>query len=212
MAFLVPSAFAAPAACVSNLFPNSHTCSLRRERLTFFTGSRVFSRSSQIGGSFESKDLVTFCAQNGGSSEQPTSSRREVIQSLVAAALGSAVWTSQSSSAFAFDPEFVTTGKNYQADTEGILSLLRETVDSPNADNVAATRKAMNDYASMYRRNARVSGLKSYDTIKTLINSLAGHYNNYGPNRPLPKKLKARVEVLFQTIEKALARETAGTA
>jgi photosystem II Psb27 protein len=37
---------------------------------------------------------------------------------------------------------------------------------------------------------------------------LAGHYSSY-PNRPLPDKLKVRLEQEFKQVEQALSRESA---
>ncbi|PLZ41796.1 photosystem II protein Psb27, partial [Fischerella thermalis WC542] len=39
----------------------------------------------------------------------------------------------------------------------------------------------------------------------TALNSLAGHYSSY-PNRPVPKKLKDRLEMEFKQVEMSLQR------
>ena len=50
-----------------------------------------------------------------------------------------------------------------------------------------------------------VSGLSSFTTMRTALNSLAGHYSSY-PNRPVPQKLKTRLEQELQQVESALKR------
>ncbi|MBD0363369.1 MAG: photosystem II protein Psb27, partial [Coleofasciculus sp. C3-bin4] len=45
----------------------------------------------------------------------------------------------------------------------------------------------------------------SFTTMRTALNSLAGHYSSY-PNRPLPQKLKTRLEQEFKQVENALNR------
>ncbi len=41
--------------------------------------------------------------------------------------------------------------------------------------------------------------------MRTVLNSLAGHYSSY-PNRPVPQKLKDRLQEEFVQIESALRR------
>ncbi len=41
--------------------------------------------------------------------------------------------------------------------------------------------------------------------MRTALNSLAGHYSSY-PNRPVPQKLKDRLEQEFNQVEAALRR------
>jgi photosystem II Psb27 protein len=45
-------------------------------------------------------------------------------------------------------------------------------------------------------------------TMTTALNGLAGHYSSY-PNRPIPDKLKTRLEQEFKMVEGALSRESA---
>lgn len=99
---------------------------------------------------------------------------------------------------------------DYRQDTLNIVSVLREALDAPDdAPNKAATqaeaRKKINEFAARYQRNASVSGLSSFTTMRTALNSLAGHYSSY-PNRPVPEKLKNRLEKEFKQVETALRR------
>lgn len=70
----------------------------------------------------------------------------------------------------------------------------------------ADARKKLNDFFALYRRDNSLRSLSSFMTMQTALNSLAGHYSSY-PNRPLPEKLKARLEQEFKQVELALERE-----
>lgn len=99
---------------------------------------------------------------------------------------------------------------DYQQDTLNIVSVLREALAAPDdaPDKAAAqaeARKKINEFAARYQRNASVSGLSSFTTMRTALNSLAGHYSSY-PNRPVPEKLKNRLEKEFKQVENALRR------
>ncbi len=100
---------------------------------------------------------------------------------------------------------------DYRQDTLALLQGLRTAIELPegSADKTAAqaqARQIINDFASRYRRDSSVAKLSSYTTMRTALNSIAGHYSSY-PNRPLPEKLKTRLEQEFQQVEAALRRE-----
>ena len=99
---------------------------------------------------------------------------------------------------------------NYTNDTLTVLGNLTTAIELPadaenkkQAQNLA--RKQINDYISRYRRNGNYGGLKSFTTMQTALNSLAGYYTSYG-NRPLPEKLKKRLLQEFKQVEIALTR------
>jgi photosystem II Psb27 protein len=99
---------------------------------------------------------------------------------------------------------------NYGQDTLSVVSTLRTAIALPNdSPEKAATqsqaRKMINDFSSRYQRNNSVSALSSFTTMRTALNSLAGHYTSY-PNRPVPQKLKDRLEKEFVQVEAALRR------
>ncbi len=99
---------------------------------------------------------------------------------------------------------------NYREDTLGVISSLRSALvlpaDSPDKVTVRTeARKSINDFASRYQRDPAVLKLNSFTTMRTALNSLAGHYSSY-PNRPVPEKLKTRLEQEFQQVEVALKR------
>ncbi len=99
---------------------------------------------------------------------------------------------------------------NYQQDTLKVVQSLRGAIDIPNNDpgRSAAQNQAkqiINDFSALYRRDPALTKLSSFTTMRTALNSLAAHYSAY-PNRPLPQKLKDRVEQEFKQVEAALKR------
>ncbi len=99
---------------------------------------------------------------------------------------------------------------DYRQDTLSLLNSLKTAIELPedSPDKVAAqsdARGKINVFTSQYRRDDSVTGLRSFTTLKTALNSLASHYTAY-PNRPLPEKLKSRLEQEFAQVETALDR------
>jgi len=99
---------------------------------------------------------------------------------------------------------------NYSEDTLTMMQNLRAVIelpqDAPDKPQVEAQiRQQINDYASRYRRNPSVANLSSFSTMRTAVNALAGYYSSY-PNRPLPQKLKDRLEQELKQVERALRR------
>lgn len=100
---------------------------------------------------------------------------------------------------------------NYRQDTLEVIESLRTALDLPDdsPDKIAAqmaAREKINDFSARYRRNGSLLKLNSFTTMRTALNSLAGHYSSY-PNRPVPAKLKSRLELEFKQVESALKRE-----
>lgn len=98
----------------------------------------------------------------------------------------------------------------YSEDTLTVLNNLKKAVEidenDPAKEEVKSlARQQINDYISLYRRDSRSSGLRSFTTMQTAMNSLAGYYTSYG-NRPLPDKLKKRLEQEFSQVELAIKR------
>ena len=99
---------------------------------------------------------------------------------------------------------------NYREDTIAVLDNLRTAIDLPDeASNkkevVTLARRQISDYASRYRRNPQTSGLRSFTTMQTALNAIAGYYSSYG-NRPVPEKLKKRLDQEFRQVEISLKR------
>ncbi|MGB3403543.1 MAG: photosystem II protein Psb27 [Microcoleaceae cyanobacterium] len=99
---------------------------------------------------------------------------------------------------------------NYQQDTISVVNSLRSAIELPEdaAEKAAAqaeARQLINEFASRYRRDSAVSNSQSFTTMRTALNALAGHYSSY-PNRPVPEKLKKRLEQEFKQVEAAIKR------
>ncbi|MGI8502633.1 MAG: photosystem II protein Psb27 [Hassallia sp.] len=100
---------------------------------------------------------------------------------------------------------------NYSQDTLAVVNIMKNVLELPNdapdkAAIQAEARQKINDFSARYQRVSSVSGLNSFTTMRTALNSLAGHYSSY-PNRPVPEKLKKRLQVEFQLVETALKRD-----
>jgi photosystem II Psb27 protein len=102
---------------------------------------------------------------------------------------------------------------NFRQDTLALVDSLRTAITLPE-DSAAKTaaqadaRTKINGFIARYRRDESLTTLASFTTMRTALNSLAGHYNSY-PNRPLPETLKNRLEQEFRQVELALSRESA---
>jgi len=100
---------------------------------------------------------------------------------------------------------------NFRQDTLAVISSLRQAIALPEDDPAktaaqADARTKINNFIALYRRDDSLTTLTSFTTMRTALNSLAGHYNSY-PNRPIPEKLKNRLEQEFRQVELALDRE-----
>jgi len=99
---------------------------------------------------------------------------------------------------------------DYRQDTLAVVNTLRQALelpqDSPDkAALQAEARQKINDFSARYQRNSSVATLGSFTTMRTALNSLAGHYSSY-PNRPVPEKLKNRLDAEFKQVEASLRR------
>ncbi len=99
---------------------------------------------------------------------------------------------------------------NYSQDTLAVLENIKTAIDLPSdapdiKDTVTLVRQQISDYASRYRRNDKTAGLRSFTTMQTALNAVAGYYSSYG-NRPLPEKLKTRLKQEFRQVEIALQK------
>lgn len=99
---------------------------------------------------------------------------------------------------------------NYRQDTLAVVNILRQAIevspDDPRKGELQAeARHKINDFSARYQRASSVSSLSSFTTMRTALNALAGHYSSY-PNRPIPEKLKNRLEQEFRRVERSLDR------
>lgn len=99
---------------------------------------------------------------------------------------------------------------DYRQDTLSVVNTLRNVLELPeDSPNKAAAqteaRQKINDFSARYQRSNSISGLSSFTTMRTALNSLAGHYSSY-PNRAVPQKLRTRLLKEFDQVEAALKR------
>lgn len=99
---------------------------------------------------------------------------------------------------------------DYRQDTLAVVNIMRQALnlsgDSPDKAAVQAeARQKITDFSARYQRVNTVSGLSSFTTMRTALNALAGHYSSY-PNRPIPEKLKNRLDKELNQVEAALKR------
>lgn len=100
---------------------------------------------------------------------------------------------------------------DYKTDASLVLTDMRVacalTRGAPNMEQtVLQVRREMNDFVALYRRNKQVSGNPSFSTLYTAINTLSGHYANYGNSYPVPEKRKKRLLQQFTEVDRALSR------
>lgn len=100
---------------------------------------------------------------------------------------------------------------NYPQDTLALVQALRTAIELPNdakekAAVQATTKQLINDFAAYYRRDTSVATSSSFTTMRTALNAIAAHYSS-SPNRPLPEKLKTRLEQELKQVEMSLQRE-----
>jgi photosystem II Psb27 protein len=99
---------------------------------------------------------------------------------------------------------------DYNQDTLTLISSLEQVIDTPDDTPEKAAlkdqaRQQMNDYTARYRRDSKHAGSRSFTTMQTAINALAGFYSSYG-NRPIPEKLQNRLKQELQRVEIAVKR------
>lgn len=99
---------------------------------------------------------------------------------------------------------------DYSQDTMEVITNIRTSFDLPDnspkkRELIDLIRAQVSDYASRYRRDPKTKGLRSFTTMQTALNALAGYYSSYGI-RPLPEKLQKRLEIQFGRVEFSLNR------
>jgi photosystem II Psb27 protein len=79
---------------------------------------------------------------------------------------------------------------NFRQDTLSLIDSLRTAITLPDDDPEKPTAQAdvrtkINNFVALYRRNDNLTGLASFTTMRTALNSLAGHYSSYPIGRCL---------------------------
>ncbi|MEM9272017.1 MAG: photosystem II protein Psb27 [Cyanobacteria bacterium P01_F01_bin.143] len=99
---------------------------------------------------------------------------------------------------------------DYSHDTMEVITNIRTSFDLPDNSEekrelIELIRAQVGDYAARYRRDSKTGGLRSFTTMQTALNALAGYYSSYGI-RPLPQALQKRLEIQFGRVEFSLYR------
>lgn len=99
---------------------------------------------------------------------------------------------------------------NYGQDTLQVIETLTKALDlpknAPDKTEVQSLAKSqINDYIARYRKDKSSGGLRSFTTMQTALNSLAGYYTAYG-TRPVPEKLKNRLLQEFKQVQFSLQK------
>ncbi len=111
----------------------------------------------------------------------------------------------------AFAAKSIMTG-DYTKDTVSVVQTLKNAIETPkDAENKDEVRdealSVITDYISRYRNRGMVNGTQSFTTMQTALNAMAGHYKNFS-TRPLPDKLKERLNKELSLAEKMVLRES----
>ena len=101
---------------------------------------------------------------------------------------------------------------DYTKDTISVVKALKGAIDTPkdasNKDEVREDSLSLiTDYISRYRNRGLVNKTQSFTTMQTALNAMAGHYKNFA-SRPLPEKLKERLNKELSLAEKMVLRES----
>ena len=101
---------------------------------------------------------------------------------------------------------------DYAKDTISVVKTLKGAIDTPkdasNKDEVREESLSLiTDYISRYRNRGLVNKTQSFTTMQTALNAMAGHYKNFA-SRPLPDKLKERLNKELSLAEKMVLRES----
>ncbi len=101
---------------------------------------------------------------------------------------------------------------DYTKDTVTVVKTLKEAIEitkeSPNKDEIREESLSLiTDYISRYRNRGLVNKTQSFTTMQTALNAMAGHYKNFA-TRPLPEKLKERLNKELSLAEKMVLRES----
>ena len=101
---------------------------------------------------------------------------------------------------------------DYTKDTVSVVQSLKNVIETPKeASNKNQLREEalslITDYISRYRNRGMVNKTQSFTTMQTALNAMAGHYKNFA-SRPLPDKLKERLNKELSLAEKMVLRES----
>ncbi len=107
--------------------------------------------------------------------------------------------------------EQVSMSGDFVKDTVLVANSLKETIALADDDERVSESKdeallLITAYISRYRNRPQVNSSSSFTTMQTALNAMAGHYKTFA-NRPLPEKLKERLNKELTRAEKVVAKE-----
>mmetsp|Transcript_10298 Transcript_10298/g.18559 ORF Transcript_10298/g.18559 Transcript_10298/m.18559 type:complete len:181 (-) Transcript_10298:1604-2146(-) len=162
------------------------------------------------------KSAIVCSSQGSQGSESARVTRRDLLVGIAAAsvlAVAPVAYAAEEVAApekpapvfdFKLSGDYKKDASQVVTNMRGVTGMARGTPGM--AEDVASTRKNMNDFVALYRRNGNVSGSISFSTLYTAINTLSGHFQSYGNSYPVPEKRRKRLNAQYNDIEKALSR------
>jgi photosystem II Psb27 protein len=165
-----------------------------------FTSCKTFklsgSQQRRAPGSAQSLPRRAVVVVRAAQAEEATATRRQVAGA--AAAVVASLVASSPAHAFLGIGEGKQQEEQYAADTADILSKVNGAMtldkDDPDRDGkIRSVRNDINQWVAKYRTNRKFAGRPSYGNTYSALNTLAGHYNSFGTQAPLPKKRLERL-------------------
>tara|TARA_B100001250_G_scaffold291610_1_gene253292 strand:+ start:644 stop:1075 length:432 start_codon:yes stop_codon:yes gene_type:complete len=100
---------------------------------------------------------------------------------------------------------------DFVKDTVSVAQSLKETIATPEEEQESDQYRQdaidlITSYISRYRNRPTVNGTTSFTTMQTALNAMAGHYKTFA-NRPIPEKLKDRLNKELSRAEKIVVKE-----
>ena len=100
---------------------------------------------------------------------------------------------------------------DFAKDTVSVAQSLKGTIALSDDDQNLSESKdealgLITAYISRYRNRPQYNSTSSFTTMQTALNAMAGHYKTFS-NRPLPEKLKIRLDKELTRAEKVVVKE-----
>ena len=100
---------------------------------------------------------------------------------------------------------------DFVKDTVSVAQSLKGTIALQDGDEKLSESKdealgLITAYISRYRNRPQYNSTSSFTTMQTALNAMAGHYKTFS-NRPLPEKLKSRLDKELTRAEKVVVKE-----
>mmetsp|Transcript_10515 Transcript_10515/g.22586 ORF Transcript_10515/g.22586 Transcript_10515/m.22586 type:complete len:188 (-) Transcript_10515:350-913(-) len=160
---------------------------------------RIACTASRVAHSRVRLSVVAKATQDAGAV-----TRREVLGAALTASLATISSASPAKAFLGFGDD-KKLFEDYTTETTNVLTKVKDTLaldrdDPAKEDKVKDLRKDINTWVAKYRREPKVSGRPSYGNTYSALNALAGHFNSFGAQAPIPKK---RLERLVKELDDA---------